>query len=421
MLPLSSSEDIVIPGTLRIRRRGKVATRAGGSQPVHLVGAARPTIVHVMTVPMSLGFLSGQVSYMRGCGFSLHAITSPGPELVKFAEREGATVHAIPMARAITPIRDLKVLWQLWRTLRAVRPDIVHSHTPKGGLLGMVAAILAGTPIRVYHLRGLAFVSESGLRRWLLRLTERISCALARRVLAVSHSMRSIAVEEGLCRPEKIKVLLGGSGNGVDAKGRFKPLDLTARCAARAQYGISHDATVVGFVGRLARDKGIVELAVAWRLLRERHPGLHLLLVGWDELEPALADLGAALRADERVHVTGPQSGMARLYAAMDVVALPTYREGFPNVALEAAAMALPIVATSVPGCVDAVQDGVTGTLVSARDGIALAAALERYLSDPLLRARHGEAGRQRVLTDFGQEAIWDAIAAEYRSLLGPR
>lgn len=405
----------------RIRRRGKLATRAGGSRSAPVEGRARPTVVHVMTVPISLAFLSGQVSHMRGCGFSLHAITSPGPELAQFAEREGATVHAIPMARAITPIRDLSAVWQLWRTLRAIQPDIVHAHTPKGGLLGMIAATLAGTPVRVYHMRGLAFLTESGSRRWMLRVTERISCALARRVLAVSHSMRSIAVEEGLCRPEKIKVLLGGSGNGVDAKGRLKPMDQTARCSARAQYGIPQSATVVGFVGRLARDKGIVELAAAWNLLRERHPGLQLLLVGWDELEPALADLGAALRADERVHVTGPQSEMARLYAAMDVVALPTYREGFPNVALEAAAMALPIVATSVPGCVDAVQDGVTGTLVPAHDATALAAALERYLSDPPLRVRHGEAGRHRVLTSFRQEAIWDAIAAEYRSLLGSR
>jgi glycosyltransferase involved in cell wall biosynthesis len=382
---------------------------------------AAPTLVHVTTVPMSLAFLSGQVSYMRSQGFRVHVVSSPGPGLSAFGEREGASVEAIAMRRAITPVHDLVALYRLWRMLRHARPDIVHSHTPKGGLLGMMAATLARTPVRVYHIRGLAFVTESGFRRRLLRLTEWISCALAHRVVAVSHSMRSIAVDEGLCPREKIKVLLGGSGNGVDATGRFKPLTESLRVAARAEHGIPEDALVVGFVGRLARDKGIVELAAAWKRLREELPGLHLLVVGWNELEPGLAALWGALHSDPRVHLTGPQSDMPRLYAAMDVVALPTYREGFPNVALEAAAMRLPIVATSVPGCVDAVRDGVTGTLVPARDVEALTEALHLYLSAPSLRASHGEAGRRRVLAEFRREAIWEAIAAEYRDLLGAR
>jgi glycosyltransferase involved in cell wall biosynthesis len=146
---------------------------------------------------------------------------------------------------------------------------------------------------------------------------------------------------------------------------------------------------------------------------------LHLLLVGQLEVEGTLmADAVAALQADPRVHFTGLDWNTPSLYAAMDVVALPTYREGFPNVALEAAAMELPIVATSVPGCTDAVQDGVTGTLVAPRDPAALADALQRYLSDPRLRAKHGEAGRRRVLAEFRREAVCEAIAAEYRSLL---
>jgi glycosyltransferase involved in cell wall biosynthesis len=383
--------------------------------------SATATLVHVTTVPLSLAFLSGQVSYMRSRGFRVHVVSSPGPGLSAFGEREGASVEAIAMQRAITPLRDLVALYRLWRTLRRTRPDVVHAHTPKGGLLGMMAATLARVPVRIYHVRGLAFVTESGFRRRLLLLTEWISCALAHRVVAVSQSMRSIAVDEGLCPRDKIKVLLGGSGNGVDAASRFKPLSKEARLAVRTEHGIPEDALVVGFVGRITRDKGIVELAAAWKRLREELPQLHLLLVGWNELEPGLAALGAALQGDPRVRSIGPQSDMPRLYAAMDVVALPTYREGFPNVALETAAMRLPIVATSVPGCVDAVRDGVTGTLVPARDADALAEALRRYLVDPSLRAAHGEAGRRRVLAEYRREAIWEAIAAEYRDLLGVR
>jgi glycosyltransferase involved in cell wall biosynthesis len=175
-------------------------------------------------------------------------------------------------------------------------------------------------------------------------------------------------------------------------------------------------------MGRVARDKGVVELANAWSRLRETHPRLHLLLCGQLEVEGApMESAVAALQADARVHFTGLDWNTPSLYAAMDVVALPTYREGFPNVALEAAAMELPIVATSVPGCTDAVQDGVTGTLVAPRDATALADALERYLADPRLRARHGEAGRRRVLAEFRRDAICEAIAAEYRTLLEGR
>lgn len=376
-------------------------------------------VAHVTTVPLSLvTHLSGQIAYVRSCGFAIHVITSPGPELDAFGEKERIPVHAIPMARAITPLRDLLALWRLWGTLRRIRPEIVHSHTPKGGLLGMIAATLAGTPVRVYHIRGLPFVTATGFRRRLLRLSELASCTLAHRVLAVSHSMRSIAVEEGLCPAEKVKVILGGSGNGVDTE-RFRPARDDARQTARADRGIPADALVIGFVGRLTREKGICELERAWRALRQDEPRARLLLIGWIEAQDAESrEAVAALRADSRVHLTGPVPDTARLYPAMDVVALPTYREGFPNVALEAAATALPIVATSVPGCVDAVEDGTTGILVPARDAEGLEHALRRYLSDPVLRARHGEAGRRRVMSQFRREAIWEGIVAEYRDLL---
>jgi glycosyltransferase involved in cell wall biosynthesis len=208
----------------------------------------------------------------------------------------------------------------------------------------------------------------------------------------------------------------------VDAAGRFTPLGEPVRAGTRARHGIPRQALVVGFVGRLVLDKGVAELASAWECLRESHPRLHLVLAGdLDEADPMPAEVIDRLRSDPRVHFVGFDPEMPPLYAAMDVVALPTYREGFPNVALEAAAMALPVVTTSVLGCVDAVQDGVTGTLIPARDPVALANALNRYLTDPGLRAAHGAAARRHVLADFRREAIWEAIAGEYRELLEGR
>lgn len=380
------------------------------------------TVVHVMTHSGSLIFLRGQVSFVRERGFAVHAITSPGADLTSLREKEGAVVHAVPMSRGITPFQDLVSLWRLCRILRRIRPDIVHAHTPKGGLLGMLSAWICRTPVRVYHLRGLRYDTTSGVKRRMLRLVEWVTCALAHRVLAVSHSLQSVVIDDQVCPADKIKVLGAGSGNGVDATGRFRPLGESVRAEARTKHGIPPEALVVGFVGRFVFDKGIVELADAWQQLRASDPSLHLMLAGdLDDAAPIPAEVMEVFRSDPRVHFTGFETNMPPLYSAMDVVALPTYREGFPNVALEAAAMGLPIVATSVLGCVDAVQDGVTGMLVQPRDPVGLAAGLRSYLADPSRRATQGAAARRRVLADFRREAIWKAIAGEYRELLARR
>jgi glycosyltransferase involved in cell wall biosynthesis len=247
--------------------------------------------------------------------------------------------------------------------------------------------------------------------------TEVVSCRLASQVLCVSRSVRSLAIDLQLSPPEKIQVLLRGSCNGIDAETAFNPdrLDISVRSETRRRYGIPLDATVVGFVGRLARAKGLVELSDAWGMLRNEHPDLHLLLIGPEEPgDPPPAGLLEQFRADQRVHFAGENWNTPPLYSAMDILVLPTHREGFPIVLLEAAAMGLPIVATRVTGCLDAVQDGMTGTLVPAYDPEALAGGLQRYLCDPELRRRHGAAARARVRCDFSNEAMHEAIYQEY-------
>lgn len=380
------------------------------------MSASRRKVIHVTTVPLSLTFLRGQPRYMRERGIDPQVVSSPGPELDAFACEEGVTATAVPMARAITPLADLRSLAQLWRLFRRERPDIVHSHTPKGGLLGTIAATAAGVPVRLYHMRGLPLMGASGAKRTLLTLTERVSCALATEVLCVSHSLRQVALDAKLASPTRIRVLAGGSGQGVDAAGRFDPdqFDETDRRAARAELDLPADALVFAFVGRVVRDKGIHELSQAWQRVRAELPDAHLLIVGpLEPQDPIAPEVHDQLSRDPRVHLVGATRDTPRIYAAADVVVLPTYREGFPNVPLEAAAMRRPVVATRIPGCVDAIDDGVTGTLVPAKDPDSLADAMLAYRS-AALRETHGLAGRERVLAAFARERIWAALADTY-------
>jgi len=369
---------------------------------------------------MTLRFLSGQIGHMQAEGWDVHAISSPGPDLAEFGREYGVTVHSVPMHRAITPMADLRSVVALVRLLRAIRPLVVHAHTPKAGLLGMVAARLARVPVRIYHIHGLPLMTATGVRRRLLTWAERVACRCAHRVLCVSASVRDVAIQEGLCRPDAIAVPLGGSINGVDADDRFRPERWeSGRRRTRTGLGLPEHAVVVGYVGRIVRDKGMVELAAAWERLRRTRDDVHLLLVGpLEPQDPVPPEVLSMLRTDPRVHMTGMDWHTPPLYAAMDLVVLPTYREGLPVVPLEAGAMRLPVVATRVPGCVDAVVDGVTGTLVPAYDAGALAHAIEEYLRDPALRAAHGRAGRERMLQHFRQERIWEAVAIEYRRLI---
>lgn len=371
-------------------------------------------LLHVFTVPISLRLLRGQTAFMRERGFDLHVVTAPGPELESSARELGATPHEAPMSRAVAPVGDLAAIAELTALMRRIRPDIVHSHTPKGGMLGMIAARLTGVRARFYHMRGLPLLTATGVQRPILAGTERLSCGLAHRVFAVGPSLRDAAIDARLVRPDKIEVLGHGSSNGVDAAGRFDPdrLPATTRARLRADLGIPNDALVLGFVGRLALDKGVRELAAAFERIGRDFPDAHLLVVGpVDERDPIPPGL---LERGERVHLAGMREDLAAYYAAMDVLLLPSHREGFPNVVLEAAAMRIPVVTTDAVGCRDAVVDGTTGSIVPVGDAGRLAEATLRYLRDPVLRWETGQRGRAMALERYRGEVIWAALHRAY-------
>lgn len=369
------------------------------------------TIVHICTVPITLVFLGGLVQFLREEGHEVIVITSPGKELDAFAARESVKVVAIAMERNISPLKDLRALGQIWSALRQIKPDIVHAQTPKGGLLGMLAAAALGVPGRVYHLRGLRLSTTQGLTRALLKWAERAASSCSHVTIAVSQSLADEAKKEGVLWSKKVVVI--NSGQGVDAQYRFKPSpDRSLGQQLRATVNIPKDALVVGFIGRFAKDKGMRELKDAWQILRERDQRFHLLLVG-DEDRADPIDL-SALWADERVHHVPFMNDPVVAYEAIDVLAFPTYREGFPNVLLEAAAMEVPVVAARAVGAVDAVIDGETGLLVEVGDADELAARLTDLLEDSAKRTTWGHQSRERVLSEFRPGAIYEQVLAQY-------
>lgn len=385
--------------------------------------AERPRIAIVTTIAdAQWQFMRGQNAFLIDAGFELHGIASPGPLLHELARRDGLTVHPVRMSREIRPLADLAALWRLVRVLRRVRPHILHVSTPKAALLAGLAGWWTRVPIRVFLVRGLICDGTSGARGRLLRLAEALTVRLCHRAYFTSHSLLEFAEENGIIGPGRGIVLQNGMSNGIDAE-QFHPHRVTPAPLARSisLHGPAErpDGPVIGFVGRLGRDKGIDLLWHAWQRLRKEFPRARLLIVGgWERERPVAPAVREALERDPRVELTGRVEDVAPYYRAMSVFAFPSRREGFPNAPMEAAAMALPVVATRAVGTVDAVVDGVTGTLTPSGDADAFAGAIARYLREPELGRQHGNAGRQRVLRHFQPTPLWRALLAELRVLL---
>lgn len=377
-------------------------------------------LVHILTSPLSLVFLRGQAEYMVKQGIEVHCIVSGMPD-EEWEDMKYCTYHIIPFRRNISPIQDILMLIRLIILLRRLKPDIVHAGTPKAGLLGMISAYTVGVPCLIYHVRGLTFITTHGFKKNILKLAERIVCKIADVVLCSSNSLKHIMEIEKICSPDRILILHKGSANGVDATKRFNPARFEKNTAEKikVELKLPVNARIIGFVGRIARDKGIVELWEAWNQLKAHYHNLHLIFVGdFDNRDVIPAQVRKEIETDDRVRVTGWVSNTAPYYTIMELLVLPTYREGFPNVPLEASAMCLPVITTNVVGCVDAIVDNVTGIIVPPYNSLALKEAIMRYLESPELRKQHGCTGRQRVLHDFNPEAIWAALYNEYCKLI---
>jgi glycosyltransferase involved in cell wall biosynthesis len=381
---------------------------------------AAPRVLHLVTSDLSTRLMRGQLRYLSARGFDVFLASSPGRDLEAASSLEQVRAIAVPMVRENSPLQDLFALYRLYGLMRRLRPAITNVSTPKAGLLGGLAAWLSRVPCRVYTLRGLRWETASGAKRLVLKIADWVACHCAHRVVCVSQSVRHTAVACGVVDPDRTCVLGAGSSNGVDPA-RFGPSEEKLRKAIeiRERLGISPEAPVVGFVGRLTRDKGIPELYEAHKILRKEFPSLKLMILGeYETGDPLPQQLQRAIGTDPSVIRPGFVDETSDFYHVFDILALPSYREGFPNVVLEAQAAGRVVVAARATGTVDAIADGVTGLLVPIADVAALADALGKLLRNPSLAARMGVAGRARVVHEFKPEKIWRALAEEYIQLL---
>jgi lipopolysaccharide/colanic/teichoic acid biosynthesis glycosyltransferase len=379
----------------------------------------RPHLLFVVTASCSLGFLNGQLKYLRSQGFEVSVISSSGPEQ-ETVRKEGASVFSVPMEREISVGKDVFALWRLWRIMRRTHPDVTIVGTPKAGLLGGLASVLAGVPRRIYILHGLRLETSGGWKRRLLFSCERLACCCAHIVRCVSPSLMNRVIQLDIVAGDKCMVVGQGTSNGIDLEHwRRSPESEVIAQQTREWLGISPQALVVGFVGRFTRDKGIVELYEAFTQLQASYSNLRLLIVGeFEKGDPVPPGIRARIECDPAVVRTGFAADVAPYLWTMDVLALPTYREGFPGVPLEAQAASIPVITTDATGAIDAILDGVTGIHISIGDIGALSAALNRLLADPELRTRMGHAGCAWVEQNFKRETVWKFLLVNYRSLL---
>ncbi|MEM8619418.1 MAG: glycosyltransferase [Actinomycetota bacterium] len=369
----------------------------------------RPRLLYLLTDQLSSVLVRGQLGFMIEQGFDVEVAV--GGEVRADAWDQGVSVSSVPLVRQPSPLRDLRALWAIVALIRRSRPDVVNASTPKAGLLGMVAAFVCRVPVRVYVVRGYRFEGLHGPGRWLAIAVERVTSACATDVIVNSASLRAVGWTSGALARSRGVVLAAGSGNGVDIE-RFSPASDSTTGEARQQFGLPIDSTVVGFVGRLVRDKGIVDLVDVFSDRFGDVDDVWLLLVGsFEDADRVPPETRRAIESHARTVVVPWMDRPETAYAAMDVLVFPSFREGLPNAPLEAQASGVPVVGYAATGTVDAVP---SEWLVAVGDCNSLGALLATLVNEPTRRRDVAAAQRSRVGQRFEQSRLWAALAGRY-------
>ena len=376
----------------------------------------RKKILRACTVPQSIGFVVGMIPDLTK-EYEVGVLSSPGEEWAMLDKYGDAVKRLeVPMERHISPLRDLRSLWRLVRVFRRERPDMVHSMTPKAGLLCMLAAWITRVPVRVHMFTGLVFPTATGLKRRILMATDRLTCACATHVLPEGEGVKRDLLDNGITR-KPIKVLGYGNCRGIDLD-RFDPT-LSEVQAEAAKLRKPEVFTFIA-IGRLVGDKGINELVAAFSRLNRELPATRLILVGPQEkeLDPLSPATLSEIESNPAIEAVGNQADVRPWLIAADCHVLASYREGFPNVVIEAGAMGLPQIVTDINGANEIIVEGKNGTIVPPRDSDALYQAMKRMINDPDWRPQLDANARQMIASRYEQGYVRRCLYDFYKEIL---
>lgn len=369
-------------------------------------------IIRAVTVPQSLGFCREVMIKMRAMGYEMVAVTSPGPELDELRDKDGFHCVAVPMERHISIVNDLKSLMRMISVFRKEKPQMVHSMTPKAGMICMVAAWLTRVPVRIHTFTGLVWPTATGLKRKILMMTDWLTCACATHVIPEGQGVLNDLKNGGITK-KPMKVLGYGNVRGVDME-RFSP--------ARFKATKNPDVFTFVFVGRIVSDKGINELVEAFVKLHDEHKNTRLVLVGKyeHELDPVSDKTRKLIDTNEGIVACGPKYGddLLQMYVDADCFVMPSYREGFPNTVLEAGAMGLPSIVTDINGSREIIENEKNGLIVPSKNANALYDAMERMLTDDKAREIMKSNARQIIESRFEKNFVQKCQIEFYKRIL---
>ncbi len=391
------------------------------NNPVHVVQLHPKKLIRITTVPMALKYLlPGQMKFMKENGYEVLMVSADGKELADVIAHEKCRHKIVPFTRKITPLQDLKCLYHLVKLFRKEKPDIVHTHTPKAGLLGMLAAKICGVKTRIHTVAGLPMMVEKGAKFQLLKAIEKITYGAATQVWPNSASLKEYILANKLAKVSKLDMIGKGSSNGINLE-RFNiaGLQLHKIAAIESQIQFSKQNTYLLFMGRLVKDKGIVELMNAFAQLQPQYPHLRLILAGDFEhhLDPLPQDTIAAIKNNPAViHISWTNEVEYFMHLA-DAFVFPSHREGFPNVLLQAAAMKLPVICSKIAGNVDIVKDQQTGLLFTTGNTVQLKEAIAFALTEKNKMVEMADTLQKEVHIHYQHIAVWQKILQHYTQL----
>ena len=383
-------------------------------------------LIRITTVPISFKvLLKGQLRFMTSNGFDVKGVSSEGEELREVRENEGIVMEAINMSRKITPFQDLKSLWEMWNFLRKEKPQIVHTHTPKAGIIGMLAARLAGVPHRLHTVAGLPLMEATGIKRKILNFVEKLTYSSATKVYPNSKGLYDFILQNNFTQSNKLKIIGNGSSNGINTT-FFSPVQVSEieKVALREKLNIQPDDFVFVFVGRIVSDKGINELIKAFSELQtaenNEQIGIKLLLVGGleSDLDPLNPETLAEINQNRDIISVGFQQDVRPFFAISDALAFPSYREGFPNVVMQAGAMGLPSIVSDINGCNEIIVEGENGLIIPSKNVEKLKEKMLTLAKDKNLYIKLKENSHRMIENRYEQSVVWKALLEEYEGLL---